>query len=175
MGTFVKPLIIKNFPKNILNLGTPVPEGYLFKDFTLEMPGLIPTITTERHTQYLNDKYKIVEPEETNIIPHAAYAPLKRKIYLPRIRMPIVIKDINLENICDKYDEYYSKMRTLRFKFLNKLKRKIGQGVYYLFFFMCQTIDEKYSKNAMLFEEGFSAVWADKIIGTETNSLFTIH
>jgi hypothetical protein len=151
--------------KNIV-IADPVPEGYLFKDCSHEMLSSLPFAITRGPTQYLGENKKVVTGNEG-------------KIYLPFVNISTVVEGINLKNLESKYEEYYRKMRKIRFNFLNKLRRKEGQGAYFLFLFMSQTVDSTPSNpkpvNAMLFIEKFSAVWADKIIRFDIDNLCTVH
>jgi hypothetical protein len=102
---------------NKLNLNV-VPEGYLFKDCTREMLGSLPIIQSKGRVQYITDKGEIAIPKSMK----------DGKICLPFVEISVMIDGINMQNVEEKYNEYYGKIRILRFQYLNKLKGTIGKG-----------------------------------------------
>ncbi len=92
-------------------------------------------------------------------------------VVLPKAELNIHVKDVSIENVDQKYDEYTIRMKEERFKLLNKLKQDVGSGIYYYFSFMSQPCDI----GGLVFIEGFSAVWAEGRIISKLDTLFTVH
>lgn len=128
-----------------------VPEGYLFRDYTGELPGCIAVVNVKGLTQYFDDKLNIQKQGLVGGI-------TTQKIYLPRAKIETVINGISLKNIEAKYKDVCSRMDSIRHIYLNKLKMEKGQGIYVYYCSIFQSIDGK--KAAMFCTEEFSAIWS---------------
>lgn len=128
------------------------------------LSAMIPTAKTKGKTFVLDEQ--IISPDTDVKISEVRPG----KVYLPRfdIKIKIVIGDIKVENIEEKYNHSEIAFSSIALGIMDKLMEKLknGRGIFHQFLIMTQSsgIEE------ITFSRQCAIVWSEEIIGWKTNS-----
>lgn len=126
------------------------------------LSAMIPTAKTKGKTFVLDEQ--IISPDTDIKISEVKPG----KVYLPRFDIKVVIGDIKVENIEERYNHSEIAFSNIAIEIMDKLMEKLknGRGIFHQFLIMTQPsgIEE------ITFSRQCAIVWSEEIIGWKTNS-----